>query len=105
LGHIYGKLGHRSKAASYLRQISLLFEQKKTAYVSGYCQALIHAGLGHAKECLAALNVAFDQRCDWLIHLGVEPRWPSVRHLPQFRQLMKKVGVPDVSHPKRNARD
>jgi len=97
LGHIHGRLGHRTKARFYLREISRLHEDKKTAYVSGYCQALVHAGLGEQEECLAALDRAYLQRCDWLIHLGVEPRWSSVRHLSRFLELMRKVGVPDQS--------
>jgi tetratricopeptide (TPR) repeat protein len=97
LGHIHGTLGHRKRAESYLRRISQLHEQKATAYVSGYCRALVHAGLGQVKECLAALDVAYDQRCDWLMHLGVEPRWSPVRHLDRFQRLMRKVGLPDIS--------
>jgi len=93
LGHLYGKMGKRKLAYSVLHDISKLHEDGETAYVSGYCQALVHAGLGEDELCLAALEKSYDQRCDWLIHLAVEPRWSAIRKSPRFRKLMKKIGL------------
>ena len=93
LGHLYGKMGKRRLAQSVLRDFSKLHKEGRAAYVSGYCQALIYAGLGENELCLSALEKSYDQRCDWLIHLAVEPRWSGVRDDPRFHKLMKKVGL------------
>jgi hypothetical protein len=97
LGHLHGKMGNRKLAESILRNLTALKEQGKTAYLSGYCQALIYAGLNQDQMCLAALEGSYDQHCDWLIHLNVEPRWKRIRNEVRFKKLMAKVGLPQAS--------
>lgn len=101
IGHLYGKMGKRRLAHSVLRDLSRLHKEGRTAYVSGYCQALIYAGLGENDLCLAALEKSYDQRCDWLIHLAVEPRWSAIRDEARFKKLMAKIGFQQA----RSARD
>ncbi len=93
LGHLYGKLGRKRQAQQSLKELEHLREIRKCKYVPGYCEALIYVGLQKYDAGLKALQVAYDQKCDWLIHLAVEPRWAPVRHTPQFRKLMNRVAI------------
>jgi tetratricopeptide (TPR) repeat protein len=93
LGHLYGKMGEPRLAHSVLRDLSKLHKEGRAAYVSGYCQALIYAGLGQNDLCLAALEKSYRQRCDWLIHMAVEPRWAPIRNENRFKRLMAKIGL------------
>jgi len=94
LGYLYGKVGMRKDAQTILRTIEDLAEKRVFAYLPRYCQALIQIGLGENDKCLQLLRAAHDQRCDWLIHLGVEPRWSPIRKTSGFQTLMRKVGIP-----------
>lgn len=94
LGHLYGKLGQRAEALQQLASLDLLLQHGTIKYVPAYCRALIFAGLCASEECLAELERAYDESCDWLIHLQLEKRWDPVRGAPQFRNLVTKVGLP-----------
>jgi tetratricopeptide (TPR) repeat protein len=96
LGHLYGRMGKRKLAQSVLRHLSSQHKRGETAYLSGYWQALIYAGLQEHQMCLTALEKSYKQHCDWLIHLAVEPRWKKVRNEIRFKKLMAKVGLPQA---------
>jgi tetratricopeptide (TPR) repeat protein len=93
LGHLHGLMGKRKLALSTLQRLAELHKKREIAYLSGYCQALIYVGLGQTDECIKSLERAYEERCDWLMHLGVEPRWVPVRSHPRFKDLMRKVGI------------
>lgn len=76
LGHAYAAAGKRGKARMALAKLRKLC---KAQVVSPYFDALIHAGLGETDQALACLRRAREERCDWLIHTGVEPRWDNLR--------------------------
>jgi tetratricopeptide (TPR) repeat protein len=94
IGHLYGIQGKRNLAYSVLRDLRELYTRKKIAYLPAYCEALVYAGLGQKTPCLDALERAFEQRCDWLMHLRVEPRWRFLRNSGRFRKLIDRVGIP-----------
>jgi tetratricopeptide (TPR) repeat protein/DNA-binding winged helix-turn-helix (wHTH) protein len=93
LGHLHGLMGKRNLAISALERLVELHNKGEIAYLSGYCQALIHVSLGETDECIKGLERAYEERCDWLMHLGVEPRWAPVRSHPRFKDLMHNVGI------------
>jgi tetratricopeptide (TPR) repeat protein len=93
LGHLEGTLGNKSVARAALSQLRELHKQGHIKYKPAYCDALIYAGLGDKERALKALEEAYDQKCDWLIHLAVEPRWNEIRNDIRFQKLMEKVNV------------
>ena len=94
LGHLLGKLGQRPEALRTLKELDLQRKRGLTSYVPGYCRALVYAGLNEVDKCLKALDDAYVQKCDWLIHLSVERRWDPVRNEPGFKRLVEKIGIP-----------
>jgi len=103
LGHICGCLGRKAEALARLTQLRTLRDSGLIKYIPGYCEALIYTGLADYGQALDALQTAYEQRCAWLIHLGVEPRWEPIRDHPKFRDLARRVGIPDVLIDKRAA--
>jgi tetratricopeptide (TPR) repeat protein len=93
LGHLEGTLGNKSAARSALRELRELYKKGRIAYLPSYCEALVYAGLNDKARTLDALEKAYKQRCDWLIHLAVEPRWVNIRNEKRFKALMKRVGI------------
>lgn len=94
LGELYGRTGQKARALGMLAELDTLFERGAIKYVPSYCRALIYAGLNEVDQCLAALERAYEERCDWLIHLTLERRWDLVRNTSRFRRLVTLVGIP-----------
>jgi tetratricopeptide (TPR) repeat protein len=99
LGHLYGKVGQRLKALEALTEWTLLKERGVIKYISSYGRALIHAGLQEIEPCLIELGRAYEERCDWLMHLVLERRWDPVRQTRAFIDLVAKVGMPYRGSP------
>jgi tetratricopeptide (TPR) repeat protein len=94
LAHLYGKMGQRDQALARLAELDALHERGLIQYVPAYCRALAFAGLRDLDQCLHELECAYDQRCDWLMHLVLDKRWDPVRQTPQFKDLVSRVGIP-----------
>jgi len=90
IGHAHAISGNKRGAKSALNSLKKMSQAR---YVSPYFTALIHAGLGEADKAIEQLKKAFDERCDWLIHLTVEPRWDVLRALPEYKELLKLIGL------------
>jgi tetratricopeptide (TPR) repeat protein len=93
LGHLEGTLRNKSAARSALRELRELHRKGRIAYSPAYCDALVYVGLDDKKRALDALEKAYEQNCDWLIHLAVEPRWFKIRNERRFKALMRKVRI------------
>jgi tetratricopeptide (TPR) repeat protein len=90
LGHASAIAGDKRAARSYLAKLQTF---EGIAYVSGYLEALVYVGLGDHPHALEALERSYQEKCDWLIYLKVEPRWQPLRHEKRFQSLLRKVGL------------
>ena len=94
LGHLYALMGNVGMAKLSLKNLIKLYRSGRIAYMSGYCQALILVGLKRYSSALSALERAYHERCDWLIHLRVDSRWAPLHKQKRFIALAERVGVP-----------
>ena len=66
---------------------------------NGYVRAMIYAiayALGKDKEkTIEYLNKAYDERENQLLNLKVDKTWDFVRDDPRFKELVRKVGIPE----------
>jgi len=91
MGYAAARSGDRVRAlgiAEQLRQLAV------STYVSSYPLAVVYTGLGLPDEALESLERAFVERSDFLIYLGVDPVFDSLRSNPRFQALVKRVGLP-----------
>jgi tetratricopeptide (TPR) repeat protein len=93
LGHLYGKLGKQDLSMGTLKKIKELRQVRKIAYEPAYCKALVYAGLNRTQEAARQLKKARTEHCDWLIHLGVDPRWSPLKKEPVFEEVLEEVGL------------
>jgi hypothetical protein len=70
-----------------------LIKESKKRYVSSYHIALVYAGLRDGAATMYWLEKAFEERDNWLVWLGVHPAFDSVRNLPEFGELLRRVGL------------
>jgi tetratricopeptide (TPR) repeat protein len=59
---------------------------------SPYFLALIHLALGDDQKTLDLLEAAYQEGASQLAWLNVEPRFQRLRDLPQFRDLLRRIG-------------
>lgn len=92
-GYVRAITGDTKSAQAALESMNHLHDRGKISYVPAFFRAHILVGLEKTDECLEALWLAYEQRADWLIHLGVERRWNPLRHSAKFKELVEQVGI------------
>jgi serine/threonine protein kinase/tetratricopeptide (TPR) repeat protein len=91
LGAAYAAAGRVNEARASLMRLQ---EMSATSYVSPYHRALIHVHLGECEQALELLAAAAAINEGWLVWLGVEPQWDSLRSEPAFVDLLVKTKNP-----------
>jgi len=90
LGFSLGVSGQSAEAREIARRLIDLSEKQ---YVSSYHIALVYSGLGDGAATMHWLEKAFEEKDNWLVWLGVHPAFDSVRNLPEFGELLRRVGL------------
>ncbi len=90
LGHAQGVAGHHRDAERTLDELHALAGR---AYVSPFSIALVHLGLGAREESQAWLEKASEERSCWLVWLGVDPMFDSLRTEPRFQAILSRMGL------------
>ena len=91
LGYALAKEGKQAEARAVLDEVLKL---STTQYIPPYHLALLYAGLGERDQAIAWLQRGFQQREPLLVFLNVEPKWAGLRADPRFKELVKKIGLP-----------
>jgi len=90
LGHAYAVAGQRATAQRLLVQLQ---ELSRSTYVSPFDVATIYAGLGDRSRTLEWLEKAYEGRVPSLVFLAVDPRFNDLQADPQFRDLLRRIGL------------
>jgi serine/threonine-protein kinase len=90
LGFAYGKSGRLHEAKQILDDL-----QKKApgAYVSPFCVALPHIGLGEVDQALACLDQAYEDHSHWLVYAKTWPMLDDLRSEARFEALLGRIGL------------
>ncbi len=91
LGSAYAEAGRRAEAR---RVIAQLRELAATRYITPYHLALIHLHLGEKDEALSLLEQSVIVGDPWIVWLGVEPQWDSLRADSRFIGLLRRTQNP-----------
>jgi tetratricopeptide (TPR) repeat protein len=91
---IYALAGERQKAESLFEQLLAAREIQYTRYMF-----LAQAGacLKRKQGTLEWLNKAYEQRDPLLVFLKTDPRFEAFSDLPEFSDLLQRLGLPDHS--------
>jgi tetratricopeptide (TPR) repeat protein len=93
LARVHVRWGKMEEARRLLAQLE---ERSKRDYVTPYGVATVYAALGDKNQAFRLLDKAYDDRCEDLLLLLVDPRVDSLRSDPRFRELLRRVGFPQV---------
>ena len=91
LGASYAAAGKQQEARAVLERLTQMMVH---GYVSPYQRALIHLHLGERERALELLHQAHTIKDAWVVWLGVEPQWDSLRGEPAFEAILR-----DLRHP------
>jgi tetratricopeptide (TPR) repeat protein len=94
LAQAYALSGQKSEA---LKILARLEHSSTAAFVSTWDLALVHTALGDRKAAIDLLEESADQKVGWIILLGVDPAFDSLRAEPRFEKLKQRVGIPPLS--------
>jgi TolB-like protein/DNA-binding winged helix-turn-helix (wHTH) protein/Tfp pilus assembly protein PilF len=76
------------------RILASLEGRSRHEYVPSFSLAVAYAGLGDKTRALAYLQKAYDERCDLVPTLKVNPLFESLHSDPRFQKLLQRIGFP-----------
>jgi len=91
LGEAYAAAGRTDEACRVLEQLDQLSKQR---YVSPYVVARIHLTLGEEDKAFEWLEIAYQQRAEWMVLLKVDPCLDGLRSDPRFQDLLRRMNFP-----------
>ena len=94
LAHTCGAAGRTTEARQILDDLTSLAKQK---YVAPYFFAGIHIGLGEGERAIEYLEKSYEEHSHWLIYLHIDPSMDCLRDDPQFRDMLRRVGLPPLT--------
>lgn len=96
-GAVFGVAGAEDDARAILRSFEVI--GREGGHVDPFNLALVHAGLGEDAEALSQL-----ERCasdgsvqNWI--MAPEPFFDGLRHEPRFREVVRRLSLPDWTPP------
>jgi hypothetical protein len=92
LGIAYANAGRLADAQRVLAELE---RRAKSGYVPKDQLAALRYALGNERETWRWLGQAIDERHYWLPYLNGNPTMERARGEPEFRRLMRRIGVPD----------
>jgi tetratricopeptide (TPR) repeat protein len=90
LGFAYAASGRTADARCVGEELQRMSE---AGYVPPYSRCVVQVGLGEKARALELLEQSCEHRNTWLILLGVEPMFDSLRSEPQFREILRRIGL------------
>lgn len=90
LGYAYARKGDIDQAQKHLKNLKSDHAGTKSL---NYDFATIYTGLGEYKEAIRYLSKCVEERNGQCIMMGLSPIWQPLHQLPEFKDLLSKVGV------------
>ena len=87
LGYAYAMAGKKAEA---VQMIDFLARLSRKAYVPSFYTGAIYTGLRDKERAFQWLKRAYDERCDYMIHLPKEPATDPLRSDPRFDALVPR---------------
>ena len=92
LGYIHARRGEDAEARRLLQTLAAASAQRYTPAVA---LAIVHVGLRENDRALDWLDKAYNERSIRLAYLRREPVWDPLREEPRFKDLLRRIPLPD----------
>ncbi|HEY6244384.1 MAG TPA: tetratricopeptide repeat protein [Pyrinomonadaceae bacterium] len=91
----YAISGQKESALKILDQIE---HSANSRFISPWDLSFVYAALGDKTRAIELLEKATDEKVGWVVSLGVEPGFDSLRSDARFQKLADRVGIPAGKH-------
>lgn len=89
LGRAYALAEYGEEARQIIAEME---ELSKHVYVSPTARSIAHLGLGENERALDCLEAAYQERCNNLVYLQVQPTFDNLRSSPRFARIIAQMG-------------
>jgi hypothetical protein len=89
LAHVFARSGRKNNALQVLSELRTLATRR---YISAYDMATIVWSLGDRGQTISWLERACSERSPYLAYLRVDSRFKTLRILPPYRGVMRRIG-------------
>jgi eukaryotic-like serine/threonine-protein kinase len=93
-GHALARMGRLTEAEEALESLR---QQAARRFVPPHHEALLLHALGRDDEALGRLRAAVEAKDLFVTFLGVDPKWDGLRDKPEFRDVLRRVHLLEVS--------
>lgn len=90
LGHMLATTGRGPEAEAILNELT---QSGRGGPINPYMLALVLVGLGRNDEALTMLEQSYSERSALLSYLGRDPRFDSLRSVPRFTALLRRMNL------------
>ena len=90
LAHVHATAGNYELARAMLKDLE---KESSRRYVSAYSKAVVLLALGEKNQAFSYLEQAYDDRCEMMTWLKVDPAFDNVRTDLRFTNLLRRVGL------------
>jgi len=101
LAQAYALSGDKAGARGILHHLE---RPSSSKFVSSWDISLIYLALGDKHKAIDLLRRAADERVGWVIRLGVDPAFDSLRAEPDFVHLTERIHIPQVTNSWRDTK-
>ena len=88
LGYLYARQGDQKRSRETLKRVDLLKLKRR---ISPWFYALMYAGANDSDQVQLYLEEAVEERCDFLIHCALEPRFKQFRLKDWFATIVRRI--------------
>lgn len=88
MGYAYAILGNRERALATSEQ---LIAESAEHYLSPTHLAVLYAALGETDKAFSYLEQGVKRRDPWMLWIGTDPRYDTLRGNPRFDDIVKRV--------------
>jgi len=88
LGYVYARQGRRNEALAILESLE---RPRSESYFSPTLMAGLYGALGELDRAFEFLETAYEERDGFLVAVGVDPTFDTLRGDPRCHELLKKI--------------
>jgi TolB-like protein/tetratricopeptide (TPR) repeat protein len=93
LAQSYASAGRRAEAVLLLNEV---LSRARTSYVSPVSLYGVYFNLGDKDSAFAWTDRALEERSNGVVYIAVDRYFDNVRDDPRYRQIVRRVGLPDA---------
>src|SRR5208282_3695229 len=94
LARLYAAEGKRTEAMNILSRWEELWKRKYVPCGTANLYVALYAALGDADKAFAQLEKSYEDRCEFLVNLKVQPLYDPLRSDPRFQDLLRRMNFP-----------